>query len=704
MVDDSIMSDHLDWQSDLTVESVFSGSDANSYPQVWGDGVIYLSVLKQQKGRGALIYQTANKSICLTPEPYHCRTCISEYGGKPFWLFGNDLFFANQNDQCLYHQRLSPNAIDQSSTEGSRLASLPKRVSSLVSEPDGNQTQQLMFADVVQASDDYLLSIVECENLDSSHVASENVSYIASIKLNALESNSEVEVRVLEGADFYSNLCIDSQRQRIAWVQWSHPNMPWDETELWIADYIVDESGVSIGAQTRVELEQSASVCQLCFSNNGKLFFSADFAISEQSSAELDASKNYWNIYAVDPNNAQMLVVQVTKDQLEYGYPHWQYGDARIVQWSDDRMLSFGSSPLADQLIQIDQETLIVEIVDLGAANLVYQNLSANGRGQAAAVILSTNGSPTLALSNQGQSQFVPLAIIPSSLSSRIRPNNLADDEISHAQHIDFVTRDGQQAHGFYYSPVNARYLNQDNSSPPPLIVMVHGGPTARAYGYYDVQKQFWTQRGFAILDVNHRGSSGYGRAFRDALYGQWGSIDTSDIVDGISHLIASGKADVNRVCIRGKSAGGYAVLCALTQYPEMFRAGACYYGIGNLVTLAVTTHKFEKHYADRMIGETFHPEAAMLESSAFQKRSPINKIDRLQSAMIVFQGSQDKVVPPTVAHEIIDVLKSLGLSHSYVEYPDEGHGFRQASNNIDAWSKELDFYKSSLKSFKAEI
>lgn len=690
------MIDYLDWQSNLTVESVFAGSDVNSYPQVWGDGVIYLSILKQQQGRAALIYQTETKSLCLTPEPYHCRTRISEYGGKPFWLFGNDLFFANQNDQCLYHQRLDPNALDQDSSI--------KRVSSLPNLHQSNQPQLLMFADVVQVSDDYLLSIVECENLDPTHADSENVSYIASINLNAIESDSApVAVPLIEGADFYSNLCIDIQHQRIAWVQWSHPNMPWDETELWIADYTVDEAGISIVKQTRVELEQSASVCQLCFANNGKLFFSADFVGLQQDLQEFDSSKDYWNIYTVDLSNDQLPVIQVTKDQLEYGYPHWQYGDARLVQWSDEQLLSFGSSPLGDQLIQIDQETLAVEIIESKFANVVYQNLSANGSGQAAAVLLSTKDSPRLALLNKAQSQFEPLPIIPSSLSGSVSPNLLTDDEISHAEHIGFMTQDGQQAYGFYYPPINARYSAEDKFVPPPLIVMVHGGPTARAYGYYDVQKQFWTQRGFAILDVNHRGSSGYGRAFRDALYEHWGSMDTSDIVDGINHLVANGKADVNRVCIRGKSAGGYAVLCALTQYPEIFRAGACYYGIGNLVTLAVTTHKFEKHYADRMIGETYDPATALLESSAFQKRSPINKIDRLKSSMIVFQGSQDKVVPPTVAHEIIDVLKSLGLPHSYVEYPDEGHGFRQVNNNIDAWSKELDFYRSSLMSFPTE-
>jgi len=212
------------------------------------------------------------------------------------------------------------------------------------------------------------------------------------------------------------------------------------------------------------------------------------------------------------------------------------------------------------------------------------------------------------------------------------------------------------------------------------------------------IQKQFWTSRGFALFDVNHRGSSGYGRAYRDALYTQWGELDCTDVIDGIDHLVQLGNVDPERICIRGKSAGGYAVLRALTEYPDIFKVGACYYRIGNLATLADTTHKFEKHYTDRLIGESYNASYAQTAESNFYSRSPIHKVSQLKSAMIVFQGSLDKVVPPKVAHEVIEVLKQAQIDHEYVEYDDEAHGFRQVNNNIDAWTKELAFYRRILK------
>ena len=223
------------------------------------------------------------------------------------------------------------------------------------------------------------------------------------------------------------------------------------------------------------------------------------------------------------------------------------------------------------------------------------------------------------------------------------------------------------------------------------------GGPTAHSVGSFDLQKQFWTNRGFAVFDVNHRGSSGYGRAFRDSLYGQWGEKDVSDIIDGIRYLTEQGLAAADQVCIRGKSAGGYAVLCALTSYPDCFKAGASYYGIGNLLTLASVTHKFEKFYTDRLIGETFDPVKSLRADSRFQQRSPVNHMSKLQTAMILFQGSLDKVVPPNLAQEVVKLLNSAGVPHIYVEYEDEGHGFRQIANNMDAWQKELNFYRGVL-------
>jgi dipeptidyl aminopeptidase/acylaminoacyl peptidase len=210
--------------------------------------------------------------------------------------------------------------------------------------------------------------------------------------------------------------------------------------------------------------------------------------------------------------------------------------------------------------------------------------------------------------------------------------------------------------------------------------------------------RQYWTGIGFAVLDVNHRGSTGHGRRYRQSLLGHWGDYDASDIVDGVDYLYHRGLIDRSRVCIRGRSAGGYAVLRALTEFPDYFSAGACYFGIGNLVTLTECTHKFESRYTDRLIGEDFDPERASKEHSAFYRRSPINYLFRARSPMIIFQGLRDKVVPPSVAEEIVAALRANGVVHEYVEYENEGHGFRSSDTNVDALTRETAFYARVLE------
>jgi len=673
------MSDYLEWKSSLSLESVFAGSDSCAYPQYWRNGILYLSSLQEQQGRTVVMYWDSSDSFesakILIPAPFSCRTKFSEYGGKPYWQYADALYFANHLDQCIYKVDLS----NIGCAEPQRITPLP------------SSERILMFADLVQLDSRYLFATVEEELInDGTDSDRENRSYLGLIDL----TSPDAEILILnEGADFYSNLCVDRLNQRVAWVQWNHPNMPWDETQLWIADLQRIDNRVGLVAAKKVNFESSASICQLFFANNGTLFFSADqCGYSDQD------WQNFWNIYAltfqprgIDSSQiCEHSIHEVTREKAEFGYPHWQYGDARIAQLNDNQLISFATRADGDVLIKIDQDTLAYEIISDEKLDkqVNYQNLYADGKGRAAAMLLASNTSPAIAEFDGAGNCFNYIETPSAQLSA---------SDISLARHIKYPTRDGGHAYAYFYPPSNSNYSPASQSTPP-LIVMVHGGPTAKAYGFFDLQKQFWTQRGFAILDINHRGSSGYGRAFRDALYAGWGRIDTSDIADGVGYLVAQSMVDPKRVCIRGKSAGGYAVLCALTQYPEVFTAGACYYGIGNLVTLAETTHKFEKHYADRMIGETYHSNTSKLPDSAFQKRSPINAISQLQCAMIIFQGLEDKVVPPVVAHEIVDVLTELGLEHSYVEYADEGHGFKQATNNIDAWSKELSFYRNILK------
>ncbi|MGK0438187.1 MAG: dipeptidyl aminopeptidase/acylaminoacyl peptidase [Paracoccaceae bacterium] len=675
------MIDYLDWQSDLTLEQVFAGAPPFSYPSIVdGMGTLYLSK-DPHDNRSVLMLMSDDKVATITPATFNLTTRVNEYGGKPYWLRGSSLVFANRSDQCLYRQQLDGGG-----------TSVPQRISIKPSD-----TQRFMYTDVNQLNDASVLAIVEVERAEVSHA--KNQMFIAT-----LSDQADIEPFIaIEGADFYSNLVVNKSQDKVAWVQWNHPNMPWDNTQLMVADLVCRDKVLSIENPRQVDLfgisSGGASVCQLLFSENDRLFFAADYSsdslhgsLSGSSSggeqAPSDDSDNYWNIHVYDFVTAK--ATRVTSGSDEFGYPHWVYGDHRIVQLTEDTVLAIASAPSGDQMVLIDQHSLKCRRL-LPQTPATLQHLHSNGAGRCVLEQLPFDANSSLV-------QFDYQAIDQS-----LRPNALIEAaniefEASQAVAVTFATESTEYAHGFYYAPSNSSQQRQTHAQAlPPLLVMVHGGPTARAYGHFDLQKQFWTSRGFAILDVNHRGSSGYGRKFRDSLYGFWGERDSNDIVAGIRHLIEQGKVDPKRICIRGKSAGGYAVLRALTEYPEIFKVGACYYGIGNLVTLAATTHKFEKHYADRLVDEIFNPETSSLPQSKFYQRSPINKMSQLGSAMIVFQGALDRVVPPSVSQEVIGVLQSSGIDHEYVEYADEAHGFKQPNNNIDAWQKELAFYRRIL-------
>lgn len=657
------MIDFLDWKSDISLDQVFAQADAISYPHLLnsdsGD-LLYLTALKEEKSRAALMLQSTQGTRCITPSPFSLRTKVNEYGGKPYWVFDKEIIFANQADQCLYRQVLEEGGVSE-----------PSR---LTPQSDGRTLS--MYTDVNRVGEDHYIAILESENLQDP--STENVMCIA--VLNAAQNPLEATA-LIHGADFYSNLVISKDARRVAWVQWNHPNMPWDETELWVAEVSQKNGQLQLVNSVCVALGDGASVCQLIFSEQGQLFFSADYPTNT-------CEPNYWNVHCFDFDSGQ--TTQTSDQALEFGYPHWVYGDQRVVQINDHTLLLVGSAPEDDRLFALDTRSLkLTQLNNNRGTSATTQHLSSDGKGKFIAVQLDKDRSHKL----------IEAELLNGELVYRDRvAAQVALKSPSIAEHVHYKTRDGAEAYGFFYPPSNPVCQSKtDPALKPPLIVLVHGGPTARAYGHFDIQKQFWTSRGFALFDVNHRGSSGYGRKYRDALYQHWGELDASDIIDGIEMLIDAGKVDRERVCIRGKSAGGYAVLRALTEYPDYFKAGACYYGIGNLVTLAETTHKFEKCYTDRLIGETFDRKSASYSSSRFYQRSPIHKMDQVKSAMIIFQGLMDKVVPPSVAQEVIDVLRNTGVEHAYVEYEGEGHGFRQTETNIDAWGKELEFYQRVL-------
>lgn len=664
-----MMTSYLQWQSDLSLEQVFAKAGTYSYPDFLSGSLVYLTSIDEQKGRNALMMVNSDgisKPICLTPEPYDLRTQINEYGGKPFWIYADDVYFANKSDQRIYQQNFTLGQISE-----------PRAVS-----PIPPKKQPFMYADLVK-TDSWLLAVVEKV---SDKKDQQNSHIIVAFDPN-FDDGELIELTA--GSDFYSNLCVSPQMNKIAWVQWNHPNMPWNETQLWVADLKFNKKQIWLENKKRINLNQGASVCQLFMASNQRLFFSVDYLNKDIDSADHSAD-NYWNLKCYD--FSQQAVIGVSKEFSEFGYPHWQYGDARIAQLSEDTLLAFAGHAEGDDLYLIDQQTLQIDKVSLPEPQgKRFRSLSGSlnsDQDKVVAIMLSQKANPTLI-------EFKVNSDIECEVNKVLSaPMVIAEGDISIAEHFSYQTKDNSQAHGYYYPPNNTKYNCNDL---PPLLVLVHGGPTARADAFFDLQKQFWTNRGFAIFDVNHRGSTGHGRSYRDSLQGQWGVIEIADIIDGIEYLVQTGQANEEQICIRGKSAGGYTVLRALTEFPNVFKAGACYYGIGNLATLADVTHKFEKYYTDQLIGEEYDANKAVSPESLFFQRSPINKVADLQTAMIIFQGLKDKVVPPKVAQEMVLALEQSGVAHSYVEYPEEGHGFRQAETNIDAWSQELEFYRNVL-------
>ncbi|MEA2686522.1 MAG: hypothetical protein QOE93_1717, partial [Actinomycetota bacterium] len=324
---------------------------------------------------------------------------------------------------------------------------------------------------------------------------------------------------------------------------------------------------------------------------------------------------------------------------------------------------------------------LVVDGSPLATAFTSFSSVQPYGDGAIVAVVASTTASPMLVRLDVRTGAF--------DVIRRSRPTAFDPGYVSAPRPITFPTEGGLEAHALFYPPANADFEAPADELPP-LIVMSHGGPTSAARSELNLTIQYFTSRGLAVVDVDYGGSSGYGRAYRRRLDGQWGVVDVADCVNAARHLAGSGLVDGRRMAIRGGSAGGFTTLCALTFF-DVFAAGASYYGVADLASLAADTHKFESRYLDRLVGPW--PEAAAL----YRERSPIHSADRLSAPVIVFQGLEDKVVPPAQAEIMVAALRDKGLPHAYVTFEGEQHGFRKAETIVRAAESELWFYGQVL-------
>ena len=430
--------------------------------------------------------------------------------------------------------------------------------------------------------------------------------------------------------------------------------MPWDGTELWVAELLSDGS---LGKRILVAGGESESIFQPQWSPDGILYFISD-------------RTGWWNLYRWDGDHA----TPVAPRAAEFGVAQWLFRQSTYAFASAERILCVYEQQSGATLAALDTGTGALAPLDVPYTAFRYLRA---GPGWVAFV---------------GSSPAVVSAIVQVDLATgaarELRCGStlpVDPDYISVPQAIEFPTEGGQTAYAFFYPPRNRDFVAPAGERPP-LIVKSHGGPTSAALATLSPGIQYWTTRGFAVVDVNYGGSTGYGRAYRERLYGQWGVIDVQDCANAARYLVAEGLVDPDRLIITGGSAGGYTTLCALT-FTDVFRAGASHFGIGDLVMLARDTHKFESRYGDHLIGP--YPERADL----YHARSPIHFTDRISCPVIVLQGLDDRVVPPSQAEQIVAGLRAKKLPFAYLPFPGEGHGFVRAENMKRAIEAELYFY-----------
>ena len=503
--------------------------------------------------------------------------------------------------------------------------------------PEPPSPRSVRYADLQASPDGTRLAAVRERHLESGEVVNDLVL------LDADGENTEPAAVVAAGDDFYSAPRFGPAGV-LAWLSWDHPNMPWDGTTLWI-DGEPRAGGPNV------------SISQPRWAPDGRLHWASD-------------QTGFWNLY----RDAQPLA---PPDDAEYSGPDWVFGQSTYTVLADGTVVAARSRNGLGQLT-VDGHAIVTPFTS-------FSSVQAYGTDGIVAVTASATEAPAVVHLGLRGTRAGHLAVI-----RRSRPITPDLAHLSVPEPLTFPTEGGLEAHALFYPPANPDFEGPDGELPP-LVVMSHGGPTSAAQSDLNLRVQYFTSRGLAVVDVDYGGSSGYGRAYRQRLDGQWGVVDLADCVNAARHLAAAGQSgkarvDGRRMAIRGGSAGGFTTLCALT-FSDVFAAGASYYGVADLASLATDTHKFESRYLDRLVGPW--PEAA----DVYHARSPIHSADRLSAPVIVFQGLEDKVVPPAQAEVLVEALRAKGLPVAYLTFEGEQHGFRQAATIVRATEAELWFY-----------
>ena len=619
------------WPTPVTSELVVRAARVVTRVALDGDDVWWSEGRPEEGGRNAVLRRTTDGTVTeVVGAPWNARTAVHEYGGGAWWVAGGVLWFTEWTTQRLH--RVGP--------DGGPVALTPEPA-----VPRG-----VRYADGDVSPDGSTLLCVREE-----HPAGGGEAVNTIVRLDAGQP-SEPEV-VVGGPDFVADPRWSPDGSSFCWLEWDHPAMPWDATRL-----VVDHGGrrtVVAGG------DAPESICQPTWGPDGALWFSGD-------------RTGFWSLYRWTEATGTAVMVDLGRD---IGFPQWVFGDSCFAFLDGGRVAFVYVEDGLDRLgIRLADGR--VETLDLPFT--VVEGLRAKGSRLAFVGATPTVEAHAVTVEVEGAVPGAPAAVVA--------PRDLGIDPawFSVPEAIDFPTRGGVIAHALYYPPCHPDVRGPDGERPP-LLVFIHGGPTSAARAMLRPSYQYWTTRGFAVVDVNYRGSTGYGREYRNLLRGGWGVADVEDCAAVCRYLVERGDVDPDRLCIRGGSAGGFTTLAALV-FQDVFSAGASHYGVADLGALARDTHKFESRYLDGLVGPW--PEAR----AVYEARSPIFHVDTIDRPLVVFQGLEDEVVPPQQAEMIVDAVRSKGVPVAYVAFEGEQHGFRRAANIRAALDGELSFYSQVLR------
>ena len=617
------MTPYGSWKSPITTDLLVSQSIGLSGGLFAGDSIYWLESRPSEGGRSVLVQRHNDGTTRdVTPAPFNVRNRVHEYGGGAVWATTAGLYCINFADQRLY--RVAPDAPPTPLT------------------PEA----ALRYADGILDAARHRLICVREDHTG----AGEAVNTLTALALDGRGT----QTLLASGDDFYATPRLSPDGTHLAWLSWNHPNMPWDGTTLWLAKVLPDGT---LTETHSIAGGANESIFQPEWSPHNVLYFVSD-------------RNGWWNLYRWQNGTSECLIPM----DAEFGLPQWVFGMRTYAFASPQRLICTYHQDGHDHLASLDTRTKTLTPIETAYTAL--------GSIQAIPGKVLYRGG---AAERPGALVLLDLNTGKHTLLKQSSTLNLDKGYLSPPQAITFPTTNDRSAHALFYPP-----QNQDHTAPadekPPLRVLSHGGPTGSTSSALNLHIQYWTSRGFAILDVNYGGSTGYGRAYRERLNGQWGIVDVADCVNGARYLVQQGLVDAQRLAIQGGSAGGYTTLCALT-FHDIFQAGASHYGVSDLTALAQETHKFESRYLDRLIGP--YPARRDL----YEARSPIHHIAGLNCPVIFFQGLEDQVVPPAQAETLVNALREKGIPVAYLPFEGEQHGFRRAENIQRALEAELYFY-----------